>query len=217
VIYDLIGDKEPIRQGDIFYPLPYTVLSLDKIQTLRKIDETKLVTEASNWRNLQSRDDVIVASVGLKKTWGIVATQNCDAPKSPFVSLFQIEPFEDVFKMGSPKSHKSWKNAITTQCRLKSNMFYLPPEVKIGIDRRMAVNFHKVFQIQGADLNENLSLRRGRLNKTSYEHYRECIAQYFRRYPYDEWYSLNKDEFNAYAEDNKCFIKPFDYQKEIRL
>jgi hypothetical protein len=213
VIYDLVGTEDDIKQGDIFYPLPYTILSLNKIQTLRKTEDAKLVTEASNWRNLQSIEEVIVISTGLKKTWGIVATQDCDSPKSPLISLFQIEPFLDVFKMPPPSNLKKWSSALTTTCRLKANLFYLPPDSTVGIKDKMAANFHKVFQIQGDELKENISLRRGRLNKMAYQHYRECIAQYFRRYPYDEWYSLNKDEYRAYSEEKKCYVKPFPYQE----
>jgi hypothetical protein len=212
VIYESVKDNEDIRQGDIFYPLPYTILSLNKMQTLRKTEETKLITESSNWNKLQSGDSIIISTL-IRKAWGIVATQDCDSPKSPFISLFQVEPFEDVFKMGNPASDKGWQSAITTKCRLKANMFYLPPDSTIGFDRRMAANFHKVFQIQGEDLKENINLRKGRLNKVAYQHYRECIAQYFRRYPYDEWYPLNKSEYQAYLSDKKCAIKPFPYQE----
>jgi hypothetical protein len=71
----------------------------------------------------------------------------------------------------------------------------------------------KVFQIQSEDLKTNINLRKGRLNETAYQHFRECIAQYFRRYPYDEWYPLNKDEYNAYIESRKCQVEPFPYQE----
>jgi hypothetical protein len=212
LIYESVKEDDDIRQGDIFYPLPYTILSLNKMQTLLKTEEPRLVTESSNWNELKGRDSIII-STGVRKAWGIVATQDCDSPKSPFISLFQVESFEDVFKMEPPKTDKTWQSTITTKCRLKANMFYLPPDNAIGFNQRMAVNFHKIFQIQGEDLKENINLRKGRLNKIAYQHYRECIAQYFRRYPYDEWYPLNKNEYQAYLSDKKCAIKPFPYQE----
>jgi hypothetical protein len=69
----------------------------------------------------------------------------------------------------------------------------------------MAVNFHEVFQIERIDLEKNINLRVGRLESFAYEHYREAIAQYFRRYPYNEWYSFNKSQLEYYATNiRKC-------------
>jgi hypothetical protein len=33
------------------------------------------------------------------------------------------------------------------------------------------------------------------------EHFRERIADFFRRYPYDEWYALNHEELAAYQQE----------------
>ena len=55
-------------------------------------------------------------------------------------------------------------------------------------------------------------LRKGRLNEIAYEHYRESVAQYFRRYPYDEWYPLNKEELTEYKREKED-IEPFDWQR----
>jgi len=44
-------------------------------------------------------------------------------------------------------------------------------------------------------------LRRGRLNDMADEHFRERIADFFRRYPYDEWYALNQDELAVYQQE----------------
>ena len=77
----------------------------------------------------------------------------------------------------------------------------------------MAINFHNVIQLRLSDLSKNINiLRKGRLNKIAYEHYRECIAQYFRRYPYDEWYPLNKEEFDIYNKKYENKISPFPWQ-----
>ena len=72
---------------------------------------------------------------------------------------------------------------------------------------------HVVFHIFRDDLEKNVKeLRRGRLNKIAFQHYRESIAQYFRRYPYDEWYPLNNEEFEEYNL-NKGPVDPFEWQK----
>ena len=45
------------------------------------------------------------------------------------------------------------------------------------------------------------------------EHFRERLAEFFRRYPYDEWYPLEKAEF---AEYKKSYpeTEPREWQKE---
>ena len=45
------------------------------------------------------------------------------------------------------------------------------------------------------------SLRHGRLNATAEEHFRERIGEFFRRYPYDEWYALDKEEMAEYRKE----------------
>jgi hypothetical protein len=46
------------------------------------------------------------------------------------------------------------------------------------------------------------SLRRARLNDVAEAHFRERIAEFFRRYAYDEWYCLDAAELAAYIEEN---------------
>ena len=46
--YDLLENDKPIRQGDIFYPLPYIILDLEALQTL-SITGLK----ASKWNDLK--------------------------------------------------------------------------------------------------------------------------------------------------------------------
>lgn len=83
----------------------------------------------------------------------------------------------------------------------------------IGFSERMAINFHVVFQISSDYLKQYVEeLRKGRLNKIAFQHYRESIAQYFRRYPYDEWYPLTNEEFLEYNKE-KGPVKPFEWQK----
>lgn len=40
----------------------------------------------------------------------------------------------------------------------------------------------------------------------------ESIAQYFRRYPYDEWYPLTNEDFLEYNKE-KGPVEPFEWQK----
>jgi hypothetical protein len=204
VCYDLLEPECPIMQGDIFYPLPSAEISLTNMQVLKKVSSREMSVTVSNWDNLQGENNIII-SAALQKTWGIVATQNCDASRIPDISLFQIESYLNVNKTPPPESsHNSWINIITDRSCKNVSLFYLPVDERLGISNRMVVNFHKVFHLPRLDLVNNIKLRRGRLTKVAYEHYRECIAQYYRRYPYNEWYSLNREEAAFYVSKGRC-------------
>lgn len=74
-------------------------------------------------------------------------------------------------------------------------------------------NFHIVFHMRRDYLEKYVEeLRKGRLNKVAFQHYRESIAQYFRRYPYDEWYPLTNEEYLEYTKE-KGHVEPFEWQK----
>jgi hypothetical protein len=128
--------------------------------------------------------------------------------------LFGIGIFKEVTGLDLPATPKKWVNMITQKSRLNARWFYLPSDEKVGFKGRMAINFHLVFHIFRENLEQYVEeLRKGRLNKVAFQHYRESIAQYFRRYPYDEWYPLNNDEFAEYKKENGT-VKPFEWQNE---
>ena len=207
MIYEHPDKTQPIRQGDIFYPLPLMALDLNRLVVLYKGK-----FEESSWQMIKDRGNIVI-NAPIKPTWGIVATQDCDASRSPIISLFEIGTFKDVTGLQLLSSPKKWVNLITQRSRLNARWFYLPSNNSIGFKERMAINFHVVFQIPRDNLEEYVDeLRRGRLNETAYQHYRERIAQYFRRYPYDEWYPLTKEEFIEYDKE-KGPVKPFKWQK----
>ena len=200
----MLDPRCPIRQGDIFYPLPYAEISLTNIQLLKKDGQEIHALKVSNWDGIRDEKEIVV-STALGKTWGIVATQNCDASRIPDISLFQIEPYQNINRTPPKESdYKSWISIITDRSCKNVSLFYLPVDDRLGISNRMVVNFHKVFHLPRLDLLENIKLRKGRLTKVAYEHYRECIAQYYRRYPYNEWYSLNKAEAAFYVSKGRC-------------
>jgi hypothetical protein len=199
VSYELLKSDQPIRQGDIFFPLPRPKLLLDEMETISE----EAGCEAAKWINIKDKNKILI-TVEVEKTWGIVATQDCDAAQSsPSISLFQIVPFIKVY--GSmPGSPSKWVKVLTERICRNASWFYLPKDGSIGITEEMAVNFHRVFQIERIDLEKNKILRRGRLADFAYEHYREAIAQYYRRYPYNEWYPFNKEQLDAYAKEKRC-------------
>jgi len=207
MIYEYPDHNEPIKQGDIFYPLPLLILDLNKLILL---SEEKF--EQTIWKIVKN-DRELVLTVSAKSTYGIVASQDCDIIRAPILSLFEIASFKDVTGLESPKNPEKWVSLITKRARLNARWFYLPDDGKIGFKDRMAINFQNVFQISKENLEYySKELRIGRLNKIALEHYRESIAHYFRRYPYDEWYPLKKDEFEVYNKD-KGPVKPFEWQK----
>ncbi|MFZ5452280.1 MAG: hypothetical protein ACOZF2_10500 [Thermodesulfobacteriota bacterium] len=207
MIYDFPNKDIPIRQGDIFYPLPLMIIDLDEIAV-----HIEGVLKEGMWDSIKDEENIVVHAP-IKRTWGIVATQDCDASRLPVISFFEISEFKEVTRYELPGSAKKWMNMITQKSRLNARWFYLPEYEKIGFKYRMAINFGVTFQISRDNLEHNLQkLRRGRLNEIAYQHYRESIAQYFRRYPYDEWYPLSKDEFGEYCK-NKDNVEPFEWQK----
>lgn len=208
MIYEYPAKDQPIRQGDIFYSLPLVSLDLDKVVTL----SDKGIFEESSWQIIKDKKDIVVAAP-LRQTWGIVATQDCDASRAPIISLFEIGTFKEITGGHLPKNPKKWVSMITQRSRLNAHWFYLPNDDTIGFKERMAINFHVIFQISRDYFKQYVEeSRKGRLNKVAFQHYRESIAQYFRRYPYDEWYPLTNEEFLEYNKE-KGPVEPFEWQK----
>ena len=75
----------------------------------------------------------------------------------------------------------------------------------------MGVDFQDVFTVPRLDLEELRRQRRGRLDGVAEAHFRERIAEFFRSYGYDEWYPLNREEFEAYERDHHGTV-PFPWQ-----
>ena len=208
MIYEFPDKSQPVKQGDIFYPLPLISLDLNKMA----ISSKSGTLEEANWQILKDKKDIVV-NTPLKNVWGVVATQDCDASRAPIISLFGIGIFKDVTGLDLPSRPNKRVHMITQKSRLNARWFYLPSDEMVGFKESMAINFHLVFHIFRENLEQYVEeLRMGRLNKVAFQHYRESIAQYFRRYPYDEWYPLNNDEFVEYGKE-KGTVKPFEWQK----
>ena len=132
----------------------------------------------------------------------IVATQDCDALRSNDITFCEIRPFIDVERSSKyAKSPKAWIRKITQQARINQKWFYLPPDERLGFTIKMAVDFMVTLRVPREDLEALKSLRKGRLNLVADEHFRERIAEFFRRYPYDEWYPLNVEEMDLYRKE----------------
>jgi hypothetical protein len=80
----------------------------------------------------------------------------------------------------------------------------------------MAADFRIVLRVPLRDLLEMRVQRVARLNEVAVQHFREMFSQFFRRYAYNEWYPLSKEEFEEYTKDKGDFdepILPYDWQK----
>jgi len=208
MIYEFPDISAPIRQGDIFVGLPRVDISLNKVVVVSEAGET-----VAKWSEVAQRGEPINIIVPVRPVAAIVATQDCDAVRSRDITLCEIRDFRDVERKSKDTSAaKSWKNLITQHARINQKWFYLPPDDRIGFFEKMAVDFLVTLRVPRAELEELRDLRKGRLNVIADEHFRERISEFFRRYPYDEWYPLDQEELKAYMNEYPE-TKPFPWQE----
>lgn len=208
MIYEFPDMSMPIRQGDIFVSLPRVDLSLNKVLIFSEIGE-----RFAKWVEIAAVGNPVNIIVPVRPVTAIVASQDCDALRSRDITLCEIRSFRDVErKSKDTTSPKSWKNLITQHARINQKWFYLPPDDRVGFSEKMAVDFMVTLRVPRAELEELRDLRKGRLNPLADEHFRERIGEFFRRYPYDEWYPLDQDELKAYMEEYPD-TKPFPWQE----
>jgi hypothetical protein len=209
VIYEFPGPEAPIRQGDIFAGLPRVEVSLGRIAVLED-DGSKAERD---WREIVLDEQEVTAIFGVRPVTAIVATQDCDATHGQDITLCEIRPFRKVERKAADTSApKKWKDILTQHARINQKWFYLPPDDRIGFADKMAVDFTVTLRVPRVELEALRDFRRGRLNMLADEHFRERISEFFRRYPYDEWYPLDPQEMGAYVEQYPD-AEPFPWQK----
>jgi len=208
VIYEFPPTSAPIRQGDIFIGLPRIDVSLNRVLIAGQKGESM-----ASWLEVAQKGEPVTIIVPVRPVAAIVATQDCDAIRGRDITLCEISNFRKVErKSKDTNSAKSWKNIITQHARINQKWFYLPPAREIGFFDKMAVDFAVTLRVPRAELEELRELRTGRLNPIADEHFRERIAEYFRRYPYDEWYPLDGEELKAYMNEYPD-VAPFPWQR----
>lgn len=210
MIYKFPPQSEPIRQGDIFINIPKVEFDLERL-LVSEPESSNLTSE--EWLDVSKGRDAFSALVSFRPVTAIVITQNCDAVRNDDIALCEIRTFNDI--TGSTPNHpKGTMSKITKHSRIDQKWFYLPPDSKIGFSDKMAVGFKLVLGASRTYLEKNIShLRKGCLNKVAYEHFRERLSEYFRRYPYDEWYALDKKELEIYIKKMPEPISPYPWQK----
>jgi hypothetical protein len=208
VIYDFPQESEPLRQGDIFASLPRIDYKLADLKILD--EEGNQIRE--HWQQLSARPQSHTALVGIRPVPAILITQDCDVIRAPDLTFCEIRRFIEVeSKAKQTTSPKSWMSLVTQHARINLKWFYLPPDAQIGFTEKMAVDFMVTLRVPREDVEKLMNLRKGRLNNVAYDHFRERLSEFFRRYAYDEWYPLDQEEFIAYRKD-KGEVAPFPWQ-----
>lgn len=208
MIYEFPSADAPIRQGDIFVGLPRVDISLHEIPVVESNGEFTV----RPWSEIAEDGNPITAMLAVRPVTAIVATQDCDAVRAPDITLCEIRSFPEVERRcKETTAPKKWMHVITQQARLNQKWFYLPPDERLGFDNKMGVDFMVTLRVPRDELETLRALRKGRLNSLADEHFRERISEFFRRYPYDEWYPLNNNELKAYLHDYPD-VKPFPWQ-----
>lgn len=212
MIYEFPPADAAIRQGDIFVGLPRVDVPLTKLTVVGEGEDLE-----TDWDWVVQAGKPIVAMLPVRPVAAIVITQDCDALRAPDISLCEIRPFPEVEgKAAQTKDAKGWMSIITQQARLNLKWFYLPPDARIGFTQKMAVDFRVVLRVPGPELEGRRILRAGRLIPEADEHFRERLSEFFRRYPYDEWYPLNAEEFQAYrSRYNASEPRPWQVQEPL--
>lgn len=207
MIYEPLDDTDPIRQGDIFVDLPRVDISMARVM---RVDEDG-IGDAQSWESISQ--DSLSAVLPIKRVPGIVISQDCDNERAPDISFCEVA----AFKIVEPRAAQTvkpgkWMSLITQHARINLKWFYLPPEAGLFADK-MAVDFRSVFRLSSDDVRNYINLRKKRLQKVARAHFRERLAEFFRRYPYDEWYPLNKEEFDQYRNEKGSDVKAFPWQE----
>lgn len=210
MIYEFPDTSMHLSQGDIFIGLPRVDMSLNKVLIVSETGE-----RIAKWAEIAAKGEPVNIIVPVRPVAAIVATQDCDAVRSRDITLCEIRNFKDVErKSKDATSAKSWKNLITQHARINQKWFYLPPDDRVGFSEKMAVDFMVTLRVPRGELEELRDFRKGRLNPLADEHFRERIGEFFRRYPYDEWYPLDQDELKAYTTEYPD-TKPFPWQETV--
>ena len=212
MIYRTVDADEPIRQGDIFRNVPHLEFSLARLAIVEDDDQ-----EIRSWESIVESGETqpVTALIALEPVNAIVITQDCDAARGKHLCLAQIDEFLEVTgkKSSPPTSPKKWQSLLTAHAKSNLRYFYLPADESFGFVQRMAADFRSIIRLPREELLDLRQYRMGRLNDVASEHFRESLGQFYRRYPYNEWYPLTKEEAATYAEASPEEIEFYEWQK----
>jgi hypothetical protein len=229
MIYQPVDPRDPIRQGDIIRRVPRVDLSLQRMIVLSRNNGDIEHVELS-WNDAIVDDTVVEISTEVESERlirailpvssidAIVISQDCDAVRDEELSLCEIGRLPSVWATAKNANSPAWyAKMLTKQGTDLLKCFYLPEELPtsqiIGYSEKMAVDFSSIVRLPRTELEPMKALRAGRLNDEAYQHFREKLAEYFRRYPVDPWYPLNASEFREYDKGHGGATPPRSWQK----
>ncbi|MFB0554461.1 MAG: hypothetical protein ACETWQ_14245 [Phycisphaerae bacterium] len=205
-IYDYPDNSEAIRQGDIFLGIPKVEI---EFASGLPIPTAESEVETIPWEDIVKKGVSETAVLPVLPVPAIVASQDCDARWGDSITLCEIREFSEIEKDAAMAKSARMIKIITRQARWKLKWFYLPPDETIGFDKRMGVDFFSTMRVPREDLEKLIELRKARLKPVACDHFRERIAHFYRRYAYNEWYPLNKEEMGIYSKDHT--VEPSDF------
>jgi hypothetical protein len=216
--YINIKKDDPLAQGDIFDNLIFFNIGSEKVSQavtdgddvrIKELELGSYVPDGSN-----TIKNIIVDGIISK---GIIISQNCDAFRTKYISFCQIKPLKEIDN--EYNQTKKTIDYLTRKYRCKEKYFYLPM-ANFTEEEKMAVDFSRIYQIERTSLEKMKEKRLIRLGEFPMSHFRKKLSNYFERFAYDEWYVLDKSEFDTYKEDRKKeisgeeenLIKPYPWQ-----
>ncbi len=216
-MYSFPDNNAPIRQGDIFRWLPKVNILLGDAQLpiMTKSDTDGI--HAIDWFQLAESGGTALTNTIIKPTIGIVLTQDCDASRCLNIVFSEVDLFSKIYS-GYKDDLKPAKvvNIVTVHSRKNQKWYFLAENSRIGFSKKMGANFESVFEVPRTMLETYRDkMRLGRLDDdVAWPHFRERVAEFFRRYPYNEWYPLNLDEVKAYEEEKKTRVERYPWHSE---
>jgi len=201
MIYDTVARDAPLRQGDILRGIPRIDIDLESLDA-RPPDGAD---GTYSWRDLRDIGDGVDVALFAVPVWAIVGSQDCDCQRGSFITLFEIGSLDDVAKgflnlREAKDKNKSFVKTYKREMMASQKWFYLPPDPEFGLKERMAVDFTQPIRLFRKDVLLLRDYRAGRLNAEADEHFRERLAHYYQRYPFNPAYPLSHQEFPVFCD-----------------
>jgi len=125
MIYTSVQEIEPIRQGDIFFNLPFVRYNLRELYVYFNENEFNL----TSW--IDVKENTINGVANFEKVYGIVLSQDCDCLRNPYLSLIMIIPYNRNFT-----SVKRGMQEILIINNRSPSLMYLPLIIILELEKR---------------------------------------------------------------------------------
>lgn len=208
--YKTPSTEDDLNQGDIFISLPFVQLESKIVtQMIESDNELKDIDISSYVPDEDQKTDLVVASIIWKP--GIIISQNCDATREEYLSFCEIRKLEDIDKDYAQIIHKTIERKIDYLSRKEYQhqfkYFYLLQDQGIFDGNKMAVDFRRIYQVKKEIIDALKNKRTIKLGGRSLDHFRSKLGNYFKRFAYDGWYVLNKEEYDIFYDNARKKMK----------